>query len=88
MKVTRHARKRWAERFPDKDIWAEFSNANQDIKKKSKKRILSVCKAHSWYYDGVFKGRYMVKNRGGIVFVVAPPEVIITAFMYPGKDAK
>jgi len=78
MIVTKHARIRWKERFPDKDIWAEFSNATINIKKKTKKKILAKCEQNAWYYEDGFKGRYMVKNRDGVVFVVAPPETIIT----------
>lgn len=80
MIVTNHARQRWNERFPDMCIENTFAQARNRVGKKTKKKIKESCPNNLQYCSSVFRGRYMRMTRGGIVFVIAPPEVIITVF--------
>lgn len=76
--VTNHASQRWAERFPDLDIQSEYDSARYKLGKSFKKKVKATCPQHLEYCGREFNGRYMLRTKEGIVFVVAVPETIIT----------
>ena len=78
MKVTRHAKKRWRERCPELNIETEFARARRRMGKKLRRIVARRSPKHLHYCDTVYKGRYMVTTPEWIVFVVTPPEKIIT----------
>lgn len=80
--VTLHAHRRWCERFPGRDMMAEFARARR-AGRKTKRKIRDLCPNHAKFCGGKFEGRYFRITREGIVFVVtATPaeEKIITVF--------
>ena len=80
--VTLHAHRRWCERFPGRDMMAEFARASL-VGKKTKRKILARCPSHAKYCTKRYEGRYFLMTREMIVFVVtATPqeEKIITVF--------
>jgi len=80
MRPTKHATERWAERFPDRDLTLEYCSARKGIGKRLRRKIGAQCPRHYRYTKGKFAGRYYLLNRNDIVFVMAPPEIIITVF--------
>lgn len=79
MRITRHAKQRWAERFPELDLEEVYEHARyRRVGKKTKRMVAAACPAHKHYCSGLFNGRYLRMTREGILFVVAPPETIIT----------
>jgi hypothetical protein len=82
--ISDHARTRWAERFPERDIENEYAQAKQRVGKKTKRRIeASNPVAYPQWHKGGFKGRYFCMTRSRIVFVMAAPEIIVTVFQLP-----
>lgn len=78
MKLTEHAVKRWNERFSGLDIETEYLKARQRVGKKTKRKIKETCPLNAHYCNHEFNGRYMKMTKEGIIFVIAPPETIIT----------
>lgn len=76
---TRHALKRAAERFPDLDLNVELAGARA-AGKKTKQRIRQMCKRNAAKYMGPsrFSGRYYLRSRNDVVFVIHAPNVVIT----------
>jgi hypothetical protein len=77
---TPHARERVAERFPDIDIENAYAISGR-AGKKTKRKIKDSCpvSARKWMSEG-FKGRYYRITKDKIVFVVQPPETVVTVF--------
>lgn len=88
MKVTDHAAQRWTERFGDIDMAQAYARASQRVGKKTKAKIKAACPAHVRFVSGPFLGRYFAMTDDKIVFVVTPPETIITVFRLGDKDKK
>lgn len=80
MIATLHAQQRWAERFPDLDISLIFAKAKCRVGRKTRALIRAACPAHDDVMRGGFKGIYYNMTPDRIVFVMTPPETIITAF--------
>lgn len=79
MKMTRHALVRWGQRCPGLDPDMEWYGARR-ASKKVRARIRSSCPEHAEYGTTAFRGYYYRVSRSGVVFVVAPPETIVTVF--------
>jgi hypothetical protein len=87
VQITQHAIDRWAERFPGRDIYAEYARARR-VGRKTKRRIREACAvSYLRWHTGVYKGRVLRMTRDGIVFVVAMQkdvdDVIITVYPLP-----
>lgn len=76
---TQHALKRATERFPDMDLNVELAGARA-AGKKTKKRIRQMCQRNAAKYMGPsrFAGRYYLRSRHGVGFVIHAPNVVIT----------
>lgn len=79
MIVTRHAAARWAERFPDLHLGDAYARARRGVGRKTRAKLRAACPAHVEYTQG-FKGRYFLITHDRIVFVMTPPETIVTVF--------
>ena len=77
MKLTRHAKKRWEERFPDLDVENEFAKVRR-VGRAVKKKIKKSCPKNTEYCGRAFRGRYLMMTREKIVFVMAPGNIVIT----------
>ena len=73
-----HACRRWGERFPGLDMQETYNRANVRTGKKMKKQIADSCKKHREQWIGTFKGKYIRMTQEKIVFIVAPPETVVT----------
>lgn len=82
MTITDHAYKRWLERFPELNLVDEYAKAKRRVGKKMRIKIRESCPKNTQYCTRKFNGRYMRMTNEGIVFVVAPPETIITVLDY------
>lgn len=82
MKFTRHAKRRFAQRFPGLDPRDQWLGAR--LNRASGKILTQIrrqCPRHRYLASGIFRGCYYKLNKSsGIVFVVVPPETIITVF--------
>lgn len=77
---TPHALERIAERFSTLNMEEEFARARR-IGKRVKSKIAASCpNAARIYMRGGFKGRYYMMTRDEIIFVVEPPETVVTVF--------
>ena len=79
---TRHAVNRFAERFSHLDIEEEWAKAKRQRTGQSTiTKIRKQCRAHVAVTSKNFKGYYYkVSPSNKVVFVVAPPETIVTVF--------
>lgn len=87
VQITKHAADRWAERFPGRDIEAEYARARR-VGRKTKRRIKEACEvSYLRWHTGIYKGRVLRMTRDGIVFVVGmckdADDVIITVYPLP-----
>jgi hypothetical protein len=80
MRLTTHAQQRWTERFPDEDLSLTYARAKQRVGRKTRQAIRAACPAHEGVMRGGFKGIYYQMTPDRIVFVMTPPEVVITVF--------
>lgn len=78
MRLTKHARERWIQRFPELDIAVEYCNARNRVGKKMRKMVKETCPRNLFYCGKTFRGRYMRMTPQGIIFILAPPETVIT----------
>ena len=80
--MTRHAKRRFAERFPGLDPREQWSGARMNRASGSiLAQIRRQCPRHRYLASGIFRGVYYKLNKASrIVFVVVPPERIITVF--------
>lgn len=86
--MTHHAQARWSERFSHLDLTEVWTKAGR-VGKKTMAAIRAACPAHVDVTTREFKGFYYrisrfysmtSKEHSQIVFVVTPPETIITVF--------
>jgi hypothetical protein len=82
MILTRHAQERWAERFPGKDIELAFVTARR-IGQKTRKQLKAMCPQHAPIMRRTNVSYYYLITRKRIVFVMAPPETVVTVFYLP-----
>lgn len=77
---TAHALERIAERFAGIDIENAYACSNR-VGRKTRQKIKASCpvSARTWMRGG-FKGRYYRITKDKIVFVIQPPEQIVTVF--------
>lgn len=80
MRLTAHAQHRWAERFPGEEVSLAYARAKQRVGRKTRRAIRAACPAHERLMTGGFKGVYYQMTPDRIVFVMTPPEVVITVF--------
>lgn len=81
--MTRHARERWAERFPLLDPETEWAAARR-LGRKARRQVRESCPAHEHYTRRSFLGRYLMASPR-VVFVMALPEVVITVLDRHGR---
>lgn len=81
MILTHHAYLKWKERFSDLDIKKEWAAA-RICPPKVKKTLRKSCPEHKKFMRATFNGRYLLAT-DRVVFVVAPPEVVITVLRRP-----
>lgn len=89
MQATKHAETRWLERFPTLDMEEVFAGAHCRIGRKTRQKLRAACPAHEHYLHREFHGRYfrMARvNDARIIFVVAPPDRVITVFDLNKKE--
>lgn len=84
---TQHALERIAERFADIDIENAYANSGR-VGRKTRQKIKASCpvSARKWMSGG-FKGRYYRITKDKIVFVVQPPETVVTVFRLDMEQA-
>jgi len=85
MILTHLARRRWDQHFPNDDIAVQFLRARRPgkaIKQRLRRQLPS--RVHE---IGTFCGRYYLVAPCGAVFVVAPPEVVVTTFPLTGDTS-
>lgn len=75
--ITKHANKRWNERFNDKNFIEEW-NRSRPAGKKTRKIIKNQCLKHKEIMTPSNPFYYMVTKE--IVFVVIAPSTIVTVF--------
>lgn len=85
--MSRHALDRWSQRCPGLDPDMEWHGARR-ASKKVRARIREACPAHAEYGTALFKGYYYRVSRSGVVFVVAPPETVVTVFVLEKRNVK
>lgn len=75
-----HALERIAQRFDGVDMGNKFELSSR-VGKKTRQKIKAACpvSAEKWMRDG-FQGRYYRITKDKIVFMVEPPERIVTVF--------
>jgi len=76
--LTDHAKERWAMRFQNMDLFEEYSRARKPSKK-IMKLIRESCPSHQTE-QREFMDAYYLSTRQGIVFIMRPPEVVVTVF--------
>ena len=81
MILTHHAHLKWRERFPDLDIEREWAAARR-CPTNVKRALRKSCPEHKRFMHATFKGRYLLAT-DSVVFVVSPPEVVITVLRRP-----
>src|SRR3990167_3263818 len=81
MILTHHACLKWKERFPDLNLEKEWAKA-KPCPPKVKKALRKSCPEHKQFMQPTFKGRYLLAT-DRVVFVVTPPEVVITVLRRP-----
>ena len=66
----------------------EFEYSHAKVPSKKKRRVIrSTCEANLWFTDlDIYRGRYSLITKEGIVFIVAPPQTIITVFQLDNTD--
>lgn len=81
MVISPHAQQRWLERFPDKDLDKIIATLGKvRVGKKTRKKIQANCPQHAKQMAGAFAGVYYQISKDQIVFVMMPPETVITIF--------
>jgi len=77
-----HALRRFKERFPELDNLEEYAKACRNrIGARTLKRIRKQCPLHAEVTSHNFRGfYYKVSPQNKVVFVITPPETIITVF--------
>ena len=83
---SKHSVRRWRERFPDLDMDLIYANSKR-CGKKTKRKVANSCPGHSELWRGGFKGKYLRIAKHWIVFVIAPPETVITVLDFR-REAK
>lgn len=81
VELTSHAKKRWKERCQGLDPDNEWGGAKR-VGRARRKKIMAACQKHAELMRGGFKGVYYTISRNEVVFVVVPPEKVITVFRY------
>lgn len=81
MQLTSHAKERAAERFPGEDIQLLYCNAKRIGKGKRFKKLKEKCPhASEKYMKKQYAGRYVLITPCNAVFIMEPPETVITVF--------
>ena len=75
--VTNHAKARWSERFPKLDIEITYLQT-RSVGRGTRKKVKKSCPEHIDLCNIKFKSRYLLMTRQGIVFVMQPPETVVT----------
>ncbi len=83
-RFTEHAAARWVERFPGMNMLETYAKANEKTGAKTRKMVAKSCRVHDWQWTVNYKGKYLRMTKDKIVFVVAPPETIITVLDFRG----
>ena len=81
MRMTDHARKRWAQRFPDLDPEEEYLRARRTTKRQRtqiRKQAPIASKKH-YPSEGLY---YLYTRRSNIVWAMAAKEIVITVFPF------
>jgi len=79
--VTPHAQARWEERFPGEELAAAYAQAQRGrVGRKTRAKLRKACPGNLQYMTSGFAGRYYLMTPTNIVFVMQPPETIITVF--------
>lgn len=86
---SRHASRRWRERFADlsrADEWASAMTAAGRVGRGRRRQLRRQCRGHAQMgmLSGNFRGVYYRVSRSGVVFVVAPGYRIVTVFPLEG----
>ena len=83
-----HALERWGQRFPWLDMKKKFMEARHRLTPQEfgilKSRAVNE-KTKSRIHSKMFKGVYYRRTDDGICFVIAPGEVVVTAFVIDMK---
>lgn len=92
MNVTPHALERWNKRFPGESLELTYAQAQgRRVGRKTRDKLRRACPGNLQYMRGSFAGRYYLMTPTNIVFVMQPPETIITVFRLadePGAQEK
>lgn len=83
--VTEHAKSRWQERFPEFDLVHEYAKSRRLGNGRLAKRVASgLSERHRSELRGDFKRTYyLISYSSGAVFVMVPPETVITVLKLP-----
>lgn len=85
---TKHAERRWNQRFPHLDKMEEWSDAYRARRRIGRsfrlqlKKLCPIARSRG-VISKTFNGYYYKMSKNRIVFVVAPPRIIITVFQLP-----
>ena len=79
---TSHAIKRWKERFHGMDMYKTYDMATKKIGSRIREKIAKRCPAHrsQWIGKRSVRGVYAIMTNEKIVFLIVPPEKVITVF--------
>ena len=77
MIITKHAQERWTQRFPGMCLDETIRIATKPLSKKLRNHIKKG-KSKEYYIGHPNNNRYMRSTRDGIVFVLEPPNTVIT----------
>lgn len=82
MTLTKHAKERFSERFPDEDLASCYVTA-KPVGKKTKRRVKNSCRKHAHEWCG-YNGKYLLRSRRNerVIFVMAPQSVVVTVLDY------
>lgn len=83
--MSQHAMDRWAERCPNLDPLVEWLTAKH-AGRKTRRYLREACPNHIKYATQSFKGYYYKISPKGVIFVVTPPETVITVFVKDSID--
>ena len=87
MRITNHARTRFARRFPGREIEQVFDQARLRLTRNDFKLLRKFCPGHSHLATPASQEYWYRKTRDGIVFVMARPARVVTVFKLRRKES-
>lgn len=85
MIMSQHAMDRWTERCPNLDPSVEWLTS-KPAGRRTRRYLRESCPNHKKYASQSFNGYYYKISQKGVIFVVTPPETVITVLVKDVTD--